>query len=77
MLDFELRWWLAYTTSSIRLMMALPVTTSAMPKTLPLLYGNVTLESALNNDDNMLQRIAYPDLRFEFYLNILMVRPIG
>jgi hypothetical protein len=50
--------------------MALPVNTSTVPKTLPLLHGNVTLESALDNDDNMLQKIAYPDLRFEFYLSL-------
>lgn len=54
--------------------MALLVNTPTMPKTLPLLHGNVTLESALDSDDNMLQRIAYPDLRFEFYLSLFKRR---
>lgn len=41
-----------------------------MQKTLPLLRGNVSLESALENNDNMLQRITYPDLRLEFYFSL-------
>jgi hypothetical protein len=71
---FELHLWFACTASSIRLMMALPVNSSMMPKTFPLLHGNVTLESALDSDDNMLQRLAYPDLRFEFYLSLFKRR---
>ena len=41
---------------------------------LPPFHGNVTLESALDSDDNILQRIAYPDLRFEFYLSLFKRR---
>jgi hypothetical protein len=39
-----------------------------MSKTLPLLQGEVTLESALGDDDNMLQVLAYPQIRFEFFV---------
>jgi hypothetical protein len=54
------------------LIMAPPVNTSTMSTSLPLLHGNVTLQSAVDNDDNVLQRIAYPDLWFEFYLSLDM-----
>ncbi|KAK2757372.1 hypothetical protein FQN54_004887 [Arachnomyces sp. PD_36] len=37
-------------------------------QSLPLLRGSVTLESALEDDDNMLQRLAYPEQRIDFFL---------
>lgn len=39
-----------------------------MPETLPLLHGEITLESALDDDDNMLQALAYPQKRFEYFV---------
>ena len=39
-----------------------------MSKTLPLLHGNITLESALDDDDNMLQALTYPQERFEYFV---------
>ncbi len=39
-----------------------------MSKTLPLLQGEITLESALDDDDNMLQALEYPQKRFEYYV---------
>ncbi|KAK0101945.1 hypothetical protein ONS95_001246 [Cadophora gregata] len=39
-----------------------------MPKTLPLLHGEMTVESALDDDDNMLQALAYPQKRFDFFV---------
>jgi hypothetical protein len=55
-------------------MVALPVYASMMAKNLPLLHGNVTLESALDSDDNMLRSIAYPDLQFELYFSLFKRR---
>jgi hypothetical protein len=54
--------------------MAPPASTSMLSKSLPLLHGNVTLQTALDRDDNMLQKLAYPDLRFEFYLSLFKRR---
>jgi hypothetical protein len=45
-----------------------------MPKTLPLLHGEITLESALDDEDNMLQALAYPEQRFEFFVDLLRHR---
>jgi hypothetical protein len=45
-----------------------------MSKMLPLLQGEITLESALDDDDNVLQAIAYPQKRFEFYVYLLKHR---
>lgn len=45
-----------------------------MSKTLLLLRGGITLESALEKDDNMLQEIGYPEKRLEFYLYLLKHR---
>jgi hypothetical protein len=36
-------------------------------RSLPLLHGNITLSVALIDDDNILQRITYPDQRTQFY----------
>jgi hypothetical protein len=71
---FELHRWLAHTSlinSSDDGVAGQPLNDSEIPS---LLHGNVTLESALDNDDNMLQKIAYPDLRFEFYLSLFKRR---
>jgi hypothetical protein len=40
---------------------------SNTPGSLPLLHGDITLSAALEDDDNMLQRIAYPEQRTQFY----------
>lgn len=45
-----------------------------MSKTLPLLQGNITLESALDDDDNMLQVLTYSHERFEYYVYLLKHR---
>jgi len=41
-----------------------------MSKTLPLPQEEITLESALDDDDNMLQARAYPQNRFEFFVYV-------
>ncbi|TAQ88602.1 hypothetical protein B7494_g3062 [Chlorociboria aeruginascens] len=38
-----------------------------MSNILPLLKGTITLEDALNEDDNILARIEYPRRKYEFY----------
>ena len=38
-----------------------------MSKSLPLLRGNITLRSAIEDDDNILQELSYPDQRIEFF----------
>jgi hypothetical protein len=42
--------------------------------TLPLLQGRTTLAEALEEEENMLFRLAYPSQRFEFFLWILQNR---
>ena len=34
---------------------------------LPLFKGQVTMENALDDDDNMLARISYPQKKWEFW----------
>ena len=41
-----------------------------MSKTLPLLHGEITLESALDDDDNILPALAYPHQRFEYFVHL-------
>ncbi|PTU19992.1 hypothetical protein P175DRAFT_0509952 [Aspergillus ochraceoroseus IBT 24754] len=38
-----------------------------MQRELPLLHGQISLSTALVDDDNVLQELSYPDQRFEFY----------
>lgn len=40
----------------------------AASKSLPLFHGDITLDTALEGDENMLQKIAYPEKRIDFYL---------
>jgi hypothetical protein len=42
--------------------------------TLPLLQGGTTLTEALEEEENMLFRLAYPSQRFEFFFSILQHR---
>jgi len=42
-----------------------------MSYTLPLLQGEITLESALDDDENMLQALAYPQKRLEYFVYLL------
>ncbi|KAI9799422.1 MAG: hypothetical protein M1825_004522 [Sarcosagium campestre] len=42
-----------------------------MQKTLPLLRKTITLESALADDDNVLQEISYPERRVDFFVHLL------
>ena len=42
--------------------------------TLPLLHGRTTLAEALEEEENMLFRLAYPSQRFDFFLWILQHR---
>jgi hypothetical protein len=39
--------------------------------TLPLLYGAITLDDALEEEENMLIRLSYPDQRFNFFVWIV------
>lgn len=39
---------------------------SSTHKSIPLLRCRITLESALDDDENLLQKIAYPEQRLEF-----------
>ncbi|KAI9736677.1 MAG: hypothetical protein M1834_000881 [Cirrosporium novae-zelandiae] len=41
--------------------------TSDLLRSLPLLRGTITLKSALEDDDDILQRIAYPEQRLDFF----------
>lgn len=41
---------------------------------LPLLRRNITLEEALDEDDDILQELTYPDKRLEFYSYLLKHR---
>lgn len=43
-----------------------------MPATLSLLNGEISLNNALENDDNVLHRLSYPDKRIAFYLHLLL-----
>ncbi|PWY76533.1 hypothetical protein BO83DRAFT_407009 [Aspergillus eucalypticola CBS 122712] len=38
-----------------------------MPGALPLLHGQISLSAALDDDDNVLQELSYPQRRFDFY----------
>ena len=42
----------------------------AVPRTLPLLHGAVTLSQALGDEDNMLFRLEYRQKRFDFYVRV-------
>ncbi|PLB43859.1 hypothetical protein P170DRAFT_369672, partial [Aspergillus steynii IBT 23096] len=42
--------------------------------TLPLLNGLITIESALDDDDNVLQELSYPEKRIQFFTYLLMQR---
>ncbi|KAI9839089.1 MAG: hypothetical protein M1837_002228 [Sclerophora amabilis] len=41
-----------------------------MVKSLPLLRGHITLEDALADDDNMLEKIGYPSQRFDYWYEL-------
>lgn len=41
-----------------------------MAKTLPLLHGETSLETALGEDENMLHILSYPEKRFDFYVHL-------
>ncbi|KAE8378416.1 hypothetical protein BDV26DRAFT_261654 [Aspergillus bertholletiae] len=45
-----------------------------MQKTLPLLHRRVTLSSALDDDDNVLKELSYPEQRIQFYVYLLTHR---
>ncbi|KAL4865558.1 hypothetical protein BDV12DRAFT_210982 [Aspergillus spectabilis] len=45
-----------------------------MQKALPLLRGTTTLSAALDDDDNVLQELAYPEQRIQFYTYLLTHR---
>ncbi|KAL5336617.1 hypothetical protein BJX70DRAFT_271919 [Aspergillus crustosus] len=45
-----------------------------MQKSLPLLRGSVTFSAALDDDDNVLQELAYPELRIQFCTYLLVHR---
>ncbi|PYI11224.1 hypothetical protein BO78DRAFT_303496 [Aspergillus sclerotiicarbonarius CBS 121057] len=45
-----------------------------MPTTLPLLHKQITLASALDDDDNVLQELQYPEQRIQFYTYLLTNR---
>ncbi|GAT26713.1 hypothetical protein RIB2604_02103950 [Aspergillus luchuensis] len=38
-----------------------------MPGALPLLHGQISLSAALDDDDNVLQELSYPQRRIDFY----------
>lgn len=40
----------------------------SMPASLPLLHGEITLDDALKDEDNILHQLSYPDVRLEFYV---------
>lgn len=54
--------------------MASPQKSSDTLKLLPLLQGSITLKSALEDDDNTLQRIKYPEKRIEFFVYLFTRR---
>jgi hypothetical protein len=41
-------------------------------QTLPLLHGSITLAAALDDDDNVLQEISYPEQRIQFFVYLLI-----
>ncbi|KAE8146929.1 hypothetical protein BDV25DRAFT_161499 [Aspergillus avenaceus] len=45
-----------------------------MSQTLSLLHRKITLESALEDDDNVLQELSYPEQRIQFYVYLLTNR---
>ncbi|OOF98994.1 hypothetical protein ASPCADRAFT_162880 [Aspergillus carbonarius ITEM 5010] len=45
-----------------------------MPTTLPLLHRQITLASALDDDDNVLQELQYPERRIQFFTYLFMNR---
>ncbi|RDL30741.1 Uncharacterized protein BP5553_10086 [Venustampulla echinocandica] len=45
-----------------------------MSKSLPLLRGSISLKSALENDDNILQELSYPDQRIDFFVYLFARR---
>ncbi|RAL14569.1 uncharacterized protein BO97DRAFT_386335 [Aspergillus homomorphus CBS 101889] len=47
-----------------------------MQRALPLLHGQVTLFTALDDDDNVLQELSYPELRLEFYIYLYQHRTV-
>ncbi|KKK16642.1 hypothetical protein ARAM_000507 [Aspergillus rambellii] len=47
-----------------------------MQRELPLLHGQISLSTALVDDDNVLQELSYPDQRFEFYVYLYQSRAV-
>ncbi|KKK17898.1 hypothetical protein AOCH_005580 [Aspergillus ochraceoroseus] len=48
----------------------------SMQRELPLLHGQISLSTALVDDDNVLQELSYPDQRFEFYVYLYQSRAV-
>ncbi|KAJ0419620.1 hypothetical protein BJY00DRAFT_302025 [Aspergillus carlsbadensis] len=47
-----------------------------MQRALPLLRGQITLSTALLDDDNVLQELSYPERRLEFYVYLYQNRTV-
>lgn len=47
-----------------------------MPGALPLLHGQISLSAALDDDDNVLQELSYPERRVEFYVYLYQHRTV-
>ncbi|BCR96230.1 uncharacterized protein AKAW2_21169A [Aspergillus luchuensis] len=47
-----------------------------MPGALPLLHGQISLSAALDDDDNVLQELSYPQRRIDFYVYLYQHRTV-
>jgi hypothetical protein len=45
-----------------------------MPRVLALLHGEISLSTALDDDDNVAQELSYPERRLEFYIYLYQHR---
>lgn len=45
-----------------------------MPTSLPLLKGNITLQEALGEDDDILHQLSYPEKRLDFFYHLFKHR---
>jgi hypothetical protein len=45
-----------------------------MSRVLPLLHGEISLSTALDDDDNVVQELSYPERRLEFYIYLCQHR---